>query len=256
MKQRAAAAASAARAGNRNPRLLRAVRVTRDVLPGDANLGDALSTAEGRPSQVLARHLRELGVADQSAARELGLTALQVWQTLSQATGRGAGSQTVAVLFTDIVGFSSFVLEAGDDLGVELLRAVEAVVQPAVKTGGGRVVKHLGDGHMAVFADAQTAVTAALAVQRDASALEVGGMHPRLRAAVHVGRPRRVGGDFLGADVNLAARLAQEGDGDRVLVSAAALSAIDTDGLDVRRRRRLRAKGVPRELEVFALSDR
>jgi adenylate cyclase len=253
MKDRAARAAAAVRAGNRDPRVLRAVRVTRGVLPGDAELGDELSTAQGRPSQVLARHLRELGVPDESAARELGLTTLQVWQALSRATGRGAGAQAVAIVFTDIVGFSSFVLERGDDLGVELLRAIEAVVGGAVKRGGGRVVKHLGDGHMAVFPDAARALDAALELQREAAALDVGGSHPRLRAGVHLGRPRRVGDDFLGADVNVAARLAQAGDGDRVLVSEAVLSTVDADGLDVRRHRRFRAKGVPSELEVFAV---
>ncbi|MEP6955020.1 MAG: adenylate/guanylate cyclase domain-containing protein [Solirubrobacteraceae bacterium] len=85
-------------------------------------------------------------------------------------TGRGAGEQTVAIVFTDIVGFSSFVLERWDDLRVELLRAIEDVVAPAVKHGGGRVVKHLGDGHMAVFADATRALNAALDLQRAAGA--------------------------------------------------------------------------------------
>ncbi|MEP6955021.1 MAG: hypothetical protein ABI950_13260 [Solirubrobacteraceae bacterium] len=56
--------------------------------------------------------------------------------------------------------------------------------------------------------------------------------------------------------MNVGARLAQEGDGDGVLVSEAVLAAVDAHGLDVRRHRRFRAKGVPRELEVYSVSDR
>ena len=41
--------------------------------------------------------------------------ALQVWQSLSEAQGRGQGDREVAILFTDLVGFSDWVLEAGDD---------------------------------------------------------------------------------------------------------------------------------------------
>ena len=40
---------------NRDPRFVRAVRTGRELLPGDENLGDALSTAGERPSDVVAR---------------------------------------------------------------------------------------------------------------------------------------------------------------------------------------------------------
>ena len=56
--------------------------------------------------------------------RELGLGALQAWQALSEAQGRGRGSAEVAILFTDLVGFSSWALEAGDETALELLRRV------------------------------------------------------------------------------------------------------------------------------------
>lgn len=82
------------------------------------------------------------------------------------------------------------------------------------------------------------------------------------RSPARVPAPRRLriassrcelGGDYLGADVNIAARLADAAAGGEVLVSDAALGAIETGDLDVRRRRRFRAKGTPRELEVFVV---
>ena len=48
--------------------------------------------------------------------------ALQVWQGLSEAQGRGQGDREVAILFIDLVDFSDWVLEAGDEQAVVLVR--------------------------------------------------------------------------------------------------------------------------------------
>ena len=68
-----------------------------------------------------------------------------------------------------------------------------------------------------------------------------------------MGRPRRLGGDYLGIDVNIAARVAAAAAGDEVLVSGPACERLGDGAFDVRRRRRFRAKGAPKELEVYAV---
>ncbi len=247
--------APALRRADANPALVQATRASREVLlPGDPRFGDELSTAGDRPSQVLARHLAEIGAPGPSATRELGLSALQVWQAISRTAGRGSGTDEVAILFTDLVGFSSWALAAGDEAALDLLREVSSVVEPAIREHEGRIVKRLGDGHMAVFPDSETAVGAALEIQRRLAELEGDGHRPRLRAGVHLGRPRRLGGDYLGVDVNVAARVADGARSGEVLVSGSALAALDTTSLHVRRRRFFRAKGAPRGLEVYAVS--
>jgi adenylate cyclase len=236
---------------------VKAARATRELLPGDSQFGDDLSTDLDRPSHLLARHLTEQGTTKRpSAARELGLTALQVWQALSQSARADGETDEVTILFTDLVEFSSWALEAGDDLALELLREVAAVVEPAIRRQGGRIVKRLGDGHMAVFSSPEDGVGAALDIQEDLSSVEVAGYRPQLRAGVHLGRPQRMGGDYLGVDVNAAARVAEAARGGEVLVSGTALEGLDTDGLDVKRKRKFRAKGAPQELEVFAVARR
>src|SRR5204863_2605386 len=110
---------------------------------------------------VIARRLSEFGAERPSATRELGLGALQVWQALSEAQGRGRGQRDVAILFTDLVEFSAWALEAGDDAALDLLRRVGACEEAAVTAHGGTVVKRLGDGMMAAFRDADSAVRAA-----------------------------------------------------------------------------------------------
>jgi adenylate cyclase len=239
-----------ARRVNRDPRWVQALRNTRELLPGDENLGDALSTAGERPSDVIARHLAERG-AGETAAHEAGLAAIQVWQALSKKTGRGSGTVDATIMFTDLVGFSTWVLEVGDELALELLRAVAEVVEPAIAACRGRVVKRLGDGHMAVFGEARGAVDAALSMQAGLHGLTVSGHEPRLRIGLHLGRPRKLGGDYLGTDVNIAARVGAAAGAGEVLISATVLAAIDADDLQVKRLRGFRAKGAPSDLEVF-----
>ncbi len=103
---------------------------------------------------------------------------------------------------------------------------------------------------MATFLTAQAAVRAALDAHEALQSVEVDGYRPRMRAGVHWGRPRKLGGDYLGVDVNIAARVGDAAKADQVLVSDAALERIAVDGLSVGRRRRLRADGAPRDMHV------
>jgi adenylate cyclase len=233
-------------------RFLKIAKWMRERLPGDSELGDALSTAGDEPSLVIARRLSELGAERPSVTRELGLGALQVWQALSEAQGRGRGTRDVAILFTDLVDFSSWALDAGDDAALELLRRVSACEEAAVTDNGGRVVKRLGDGMMAAFNDPAAAVHAAHRARAEVGEMEVDGYRPRLRAGVHVGRPRKMGGDYLGVDVNVAARVAGAAKPGEVLVSSAVCERIDDGAFVVKRRKRFRAKGAPKDLEVFS----
>ncbi len=236
------------------PALLAATRRLRRQLPGDERFGDGLSTAGAAPVEVLARSVSALAPRRDSILHELGLAGLQVWQSLSEATGRGRGELELAILFTDLVGFSSWALEAGDGAVLDLLRAVGAVVEAALLDHDGRIVKRLGDGLMATFLSAQAAVGAALDAQAALQQVQIDGYRPRLRAGVHWGRPRRLGGDYLGVDVNIAARVADAAKADQVLVSESALARIPLEGLEIGRRKRLRADGAPRELRVAVVS--
>jgi len=109
------------------PRLLAAARRLRRRLPGGEKFGDALSTAGPQPVEVVARGVSALQPDRESVVQELGLAGLQVWQSLSEATGRGRGEVPMAILFTDLVGFSAWALTAGDTLTLELLREVGAL---------------------------------------------------------------------------------------------------------------------------------
>ncbi len=73
---------------------------------------------------------------------------------------------------------------------------------------------------------------------------------------MHLGRPRRLGGDYLGVDVNIAARLMDAGSGNEILVSAPVYEKLSDGAFDVSRKRFFRAKGAPKDLQVFSVKPR
>src|SRR3954469_5222676 len=239
-----------------HPGALRATRWLRSRLPGDSRFGDALSTAGQDGPQVLGRRVSELQPDRASAVHELGLGALQLWQGLSEASGRGRGGEDVTLLFADLVGFSSWALRAGDEACLELLRAVGVETDTAIRNAGGVVVKRLGDGVMAAFEDTGHAVEAAFALRRGLDTIDVGGYRPRMRFGVHCGRPRKLGGDYFGVDVNTASRIMAAAGPDELLVSQPACGRLDGERFQLGKPKRLKAPGAPADLHVVSVTSR
>lgn len=239
---------------DRSAGVVAGVRRVRRALPGDPGFGDPLSTAGSDSAGIVARVADRLFDEQPRASHELGLGALQVWRALLERAGRTSGDRELALLFTDLVGFSSWALRVGDDLTLQLLREVATAVEPPVLAHRGRIVKRLGDGLMAVFPTAQLGFDAVTDMRVRLAAIEVEGYRPVIRAGLHTGRPRALGGDYLGVDVNIAARIADRAGGDELLVSNSALVELDLDRVEVRRRRSFgrRGKGVPDDLVVYA----
>ena len=254
MPPRRQAAADLLRRLDGHPLLLRATAALRSRLPGDPSYGDPLSVAGDDAPQVVARRLAQVTAERPGAMRELGFSALQVWQSLSEAQGRGRGDRDLAILFTDLVDFSDWALKAGDEGAVELLRRVGLATEPVIGRHGGRIVKRLGDGLMAVFDDPCAAVDAALESSAAVAEVELDGYRPQQRAGVHLGRPRRLGSDYFGVDVNVAARVASAANAGQVLVSQAARDRLGDADVELRRRWRFKAKGAPKDLDVYSAS--
>ncbi len=254
---RARAAAQALRAVDARPGAVALARRLRQALPGDPGYGDPLSTAGRDSGAVVARVAGRLFDDSPRVSREAGLGALQVWQVMLERTGRGRGDREVTLLFTDLVDFSPWALRAGDEAALQLLRAVAAAVEPPLLAGRGRVVKRMGDGLMAVFPGPQLAIDALGAARERLSLVEVSGHRPRMRAGLHTGRPRAVGGDWLGVDVNVAARMMDLAEADETVVSGTTAAGLDLERVVLKRRRTLRTvKGVPEDLTIHVASSR
>jgi class 3 adenylate cyclase len=123
----------------------------------------------------------------------------------------------------------------------------------------------MGDGIMAVFSQPATAVAAAIKAREGVKSLDVDGYTPRMRVGIHTGRPQRIGSDWLGIDVNIAARVMERATRGELVVSAATLDGIaDEDfellGVEAKRLRRqvfaAKQDGVPADLVMYRLKSR
>jgi adenylate cyclase len=232
-----------------NPQLVATARFLRRLIPG----GEPETSEMPEPMQRL---MHEVQPSGESALREIGKGALQAWQALSEAQRRRQGTADVAILFTDLVGFSDWALEAGDEAALEILRQVGDAEQKAISSNKGAVVKRLGDGAMAVFGNADQAVRAALDAQDAISKIEVEGYKPTQRAGVHRGTPRKVKGDFLGVDVNIAARVGDCAKGGEVLISEPVREELDGRRFKFGSSHELSAQGAPAGLTVCTVKAR
>src|SRR5919106_3347828 len=93
----------------RGQMLMKAVKLARELLPGDSRYGDPLSTAGSQPRSLVARRLGELAAERPGILKEAGLSALQVMDAAAMQS-RESGEATRAIVFTDLVGFSSWAL--------------------------------------------------------------------------------------------------------------------------------------------------
>jgi adenylate cyclase len=247
---------------NRRPQLIEGLRRVRRALPGDPAFGDPLSTAGPGTARAVARVADRFLDHQPGASREMSLGALQVWQALLERTGRGRGTQEVTIVFTDLVGFSSWSLPAGDTATLALLRDVAKAIETPMVDRGGHVVKRMGDGVMAVFPSPDRAVDAVFAAQDALRNVEVDGYRPRMRVGIHTGVPRQLGSDWLGVDVTIAARMMELGGDGNVMASSATLSALQPGtleelGISVKPWRRAffapAPSGVPSDLGIWRL---
>jgi class 3 adenylate cyclase len=249
---------------NHNPGVIAFVRRARRALPGDPDFGDPLSVAGVGGPRAAARAADR--ILDRNAAsREVSLAGLQVWQAMTERVSGKPANREVTLVFTDLVGFSDWSLRAGDDATLTLLRRVSQVMEPPLLEAGGRVVKRMGDGAMAVFTDPAAAITAVLTALDAVNAIEVGGYTPVMRAGIHTGRPQRIGSDWLGVDVNVAARVMNRATRGGLIVSNVTLEAVSAEDLDAlgitakRVRKQLfsaKVPGVPDDLTMYWVKTR
>src|ERR671914_2189946 len=129
---------------------------------------------------------------------------------------------TVTLLFTDIEGSTRLLDELGDryqDVFAEHQRALRAAFQGR---DGFEVSTH-GDAFFYAFERASDAVAAAVEGQR-----ALAGGPVKVRMGIHTGEPTAAAGDYLGPDVNRAARVMSAAHGGQVLVSQATRELLDS----------------------------
>jgi class 3 adenylate cyclase len=130
------------------------------------------------------------------------------------------------LLFTDLEESTRSWLQDEDAMADALARH-DAILRGSIEGVGGRVLKHTGDGMVAVFDDPLAAAEAAVDAQRTLRAEPDGALRLRTRMALHTGPCTERDGDLFGSTLNRAARIMAAGHGGQVLASSAVASVID-----------------------------
>jgi class 3 adenylate cyclase len=178
-----------------------------------------------------------LEVAKESGAKGLLSASLAKLTTAAlkehpDLLAQGSLEGTVTIAFSDIEGSTAANERLGDRRWLDLLRAHNGIVREQLATHGGCEVKNLGDGFMLAFSSARKGVQCAMAVQQAFAAH--GEFNPEeaiaVRIGLHTGEVTKEEGDFFGADVALAARVAGAARGGQILVSDLVKELVESSG--------------------------
>jgi class 3 adenylate cyclase/YHS domain-containing protein len=153
-------------------------------------------------------------------------------------------------LFADIAGFTALTEAHGDEEAANLVADFAQAVKGELPARGGAHVKTIGDAMLLRVPEPEQAILLGLCI---ANELMRGHGAPAIRVGLHHGSAVERDGDYFGAAVNLAARVAAEATGGEVLVtgSTAALAPA-VDGVYYESRGRHALRNVREPIELFA----
>ncbi len=142
-------------------------------------------------------------------------------ETIIGSLGSGQTEGTVSIMFTDVEGSTNLLSTRGFTESHEIMKAYETIVGEKITEHAGRRIKGLGDGVMVSFGSTRHAVECALDIQKAIN--DYSAANPqrqlRIRIGINTGEVVEEAGDFFGAAVNMAARVAGKAKGGQILVS-------------------------------------
>ncbi|SDC98552.1 adenylate/guanylate cyclase domain-containing protein [Ruegeria marina] len=151
-----------------------------------------------------------------------------------------------AVVFTDIVESTLRAETLGDAEWRAILDAHDRAVRDQLSLFHGHEVKTLGDGFLATFDGPGRAIHCAKAIEE-----AVGKLGIPVRIGVHTGEVEVTDDDVRGIAVNIAARIAQLGNGGDILVSRTVKDLVAGSGLDFEDLGSHRLRGLSDEWSVY-----
>ena len=137
--------------------------------------------------------------------------------------GAPVNQLAVAVLFVDLASFTPLTDAMGDVAAAEVIDSFADMVREAAAVGSGRVVKQIGDEFMLVFPTAPVALRFALHLALRAASTP---RFPSLRMGANYGTALYREADYLGATVNIAARVTAVAEPGELVVTRDFLEAV------------------------------
>ncbi len=135
-------------------------------------------------------------------------------------------TDNITFLLADIEG-STRLQENADIDYPAIVGAFRSILREQIITKGGQEVDAVGDELLAVFEDPELAIEAALGAQRGFRDHDwPTGVETRARIGLHTGSPSLGDEGYTGLDVVRAARIAQAGHGNQIVVSTTTREAV------------------------------
>jgi class 3 adenylate cyclase len=181
----------------------------------------------------------------------LGVHAIYVWARRvprDVAALAKSGRVVATVLFTDIVGSTRRAAELGDRRWGELLNRHDQHAKRLVHRFGGRIVKTLGDGLLAVFEVPRDAILCAQALRDDLMADGI-----EIRAGLHTGEVELRGYDIGGIGVHIASRIMAAAGTGEILTSRTVRDLVSGSEIVFADRGSHALKGVQGDWQLFAV---
>jgi class 3 adenylate cyclase len=123
-------------------------------------------------------------------------------------------------MFTDIVGSTNLLETIGDEAWEDVVRWHDDTLRAAIESKRGEIVHTTGDGFFATFADANTAASCAVVIQRLlAEHRHQHGFAPQVRIGLHAAEATIMADDYAGLGVHEAARVGALGVGGEIVVT-------------------------------------
>ena len=133
----------------------------------------------------------------------------------------GVTEGTRTFLFADLRDYTGFVERHGDRAAAALVAAYRKLIRQRVEQSNGAEIKVEGDAMFVVFPSARLAISCGAAILQDAAAQSVAqpDLPLRVGVGVHAGEPVAQEGDYIGAAVNVAARIGAAAAAGQLLIS-------------------------------------
>jgi adenylate cyclase len=153
-------------------------------------------------------------------------------------------------VFADIAGFTALTEAHGDEEAAALVASFSDAVDAELPAFEGEHIKTIGDALMLRIRDPAQAVPLALRIAHD---VLTGHGAPAVRVGMHHGPAIEHNGDYIGAAVNLAARVSAAATGGEVLLTAeTAALAPEIQGVAYESRGRQTLRNVREPVELVA----
>jgi class 3 adenylate cyclase/tetratricopeptide (TPR) repeat protein len=165
----------------------------------------------------------------------------------------------IAILFTDICGYTEYIDKRGDISGRALLLKHNRIVLPLIEKHEGRVIEMIGDAVMAAFSTPLAAVKASMAIQKalfkhNKNTEAMDKIHVKM--GIHFGKvlvdETAVYQAITGDVANVASRIQSEAGSGQILTSKAVYEEVcKNEDIICRFHKKIRVKGKAQPMEIY-----